>query len=230
MPSHERTFARGRLGFKEKFVVFSGDRINAAKTTNLKVVAEALRQVRDLGIVFIGGSTELEPEVIELFAGIPVGHIAEESEATLLTIAAAEAFMLPQLGGAETDWSHVALASGCPIIRASWSTVHKDGSGTVFFAATSVAALVSVLDRVTTHERDNLGLQANARAKLEVRLSNAKRFALFLSALKSGSPMPDMRAVLREPDPSSEVFLGVLGGSGGSAYDHIRCSKVTSKV
>jgi hypothetical protein len=229
MPGHERNFARGRLGFNEKFVVFAGDRLNAAKTTNLVVVAEALRQVGDLGIVFIGGPSELEQEVRELFAGVSIRHIAEESEETLLTIAAAEAFMLPHLGGPETDWSHVALASGCPLIRAAWSPVHRDGAGTVFFSAHSVASLASLLDRVVTQEREQLGLEANARAKLEVRLSNAKRFALFLTALRNGRAMPDMKAILREPDPSSEVFFGIFGG-GGSGYDHIVCSKVPSKV
>ena len=229
MPGHERTFARGRLGYKEKFVVFAGERINAAKTTNLRVVAEALRVIGDLGIVFIGGSNELEQEVQDLFMGIPLRHISDESEETLLTIAAAEAYMLPHLGSAETDWSHVALASGCPLVRAAWSPVHRDGSGTVFFSGHSVASLVSVLERIVTQERDQLGLQANARVKLEVRLSNAKRFALFLSALRNGHAMPDIRAILREPDPSSGVFLGLLGG-GGSGYDHIVCSKVPSKV
>jgi hypothetical protein len=229
MPGHERTFARGRLGFREKFVVFAGERINAAKTTNLAVVAEALRHVGGIGIVFIGGPGELEQEVRDLFTGISIRHIAEESEETLLTMAAAEAFLVPHLGSPETDWSHVALASGCPVIRAAWSPIHRDGAGTVFFSTSSISSLVSVLDRVSTQERDRLGLEANARAKLEVRLSNAKRFALFLSALRSGRAMPDIMAILREPDPSTEVFPGILGG-GGSGYDHIVCSKVSSKV
>lgn len=180
-------------------------------------------------MVFIGGASQLEQEVRELFTGISIRHIGEEREETLLTIAAAEGFILPHLGGPESDWSHVALASGCPLIRAAWSPVHRDGAGTVFFSATSTSSLISVLERLVRSEREQRGLEANARAKLEVRLSNAKRFALFIAALRNGRAMPDMKAVLREPDPSSEVFLGIPSGCGAGSQ-HVVFSKVSSKV
>lgn len=190
MPAPERAFGRARLGLRERYVVFAGERVLADRATNLRIVAEAIRRIGELGIVFIGGAETIEPEVTGLFEGLPLTHIPEESERTLLTLAAAEAFMLPQIGGSETDWSHLALATGCPILRARWSPRHLDGEGSIFFAPAAVEQLVEALSAIVRGDRDTLGAMAARRAGREVGVSNAQRIAPFIQAVRSGSPMP----------------------------------------
>ncbi len=197
MPAPERAFARARLGFRERYVVFAGERVLDDRATNLRVVGEAIRQIGSLGIVFLGGARSVEPEVHALFEGVPLHHLAEESERTLLTLAAAEAFLLPQLGGSETDWAHLALATGCPIVRAKWSLHHNDGEGTLFFSPFSVEQLTYSLKRIAQGERDPLGGAATNRARREVQVSNALRIMHFIEALRTGAPIPDVAEVVK---------------------------------
>ncbi len=186
MQVDERAALRQRLALKSRFVVYAGDRVNSARTTNLRVVADALRRVK-LGIVFIGGALAIEPETRLLFDGIEVTQLSEDSPDTILALAAAECFVVPQLGGDEGEWAHVALAAGCPLVRASWSQLHRDGGGTLYFSPVS---LVSVLEFVMGQERDRFGRDAVARVAEELKLSNAERLALFLSAIRSGQSLP----------------------------------------
>jgi hypothetical protein len=177
----------------------AGERVNAERTTNLRVVAEALRQLGGLGVVFIGGAGAIEPEVRALFEGIPVHHLSEDSERTLLTLAAAEAFLLPELGGNETDWAHLALSSGCPIVRARWSPLHRDGKGTLYFGSASVEQLSDLMRGLLRNGRDPIGSIAAERARVECSLSNARRIAAFVMALRSGSRMPTEEELLGAP-------------------------------
>jgi hypothetical protein len=199
MPAPERAFARARLGHRERYVVMAGERVNAERTTNLRVVAEALRQLGGLGVVFIGGAGAIEPEVRALFEEIPVHHLSEDSERTLLTLAAAEAFLLPELGGNETDWAHLALSSGCPIARARWSPLHRDGKGTLYFGSASVEQLSDLMRGLLRNGRDPIGSIAAERARVECSLSNARRIAAFVMALRSGSRMPTEEELLGAP-------------------------------
>jgi hypothetical protein len=225
MHAAERGFARRTLELKERYVVFAGHRSTPEKTANLRVVAEALRQMGNLGILFIGGAEKLEEEVRKLFEGIPYRHVYEESRETLLSLAAAEALIMPNLGSAESDWSHVALACGCPVVRGAWSPRHRDGTGTAFFSPASISSLVAVLEQIMIHERDPMGVAAAKRAASEMRLSNARRLALALTAIRGGAPVPDIRRLLCDngspPQPGvgasargSAVLDGILGMEG----------------
>jgi hypothetical protein len=213
MQAAERGFARRTLEVKERYVVFAGHRITPERTANLRVVAKALRQLGTLGILFIGGAEKLEEEVQQLFQGIPYRHVYEESRETLLALAASEGLILPNLGSAESDWSHVALACGCPVVRGAWSPRHRDGKGTLFFSPVSASSLVSVLEQVMAHDRDSIGVEAAKRAESEMRLSNARRLALALTAIRSGGPIPDMRRLLGEKAPVPEAHR-VESGAG----------------
>lgn len=196
MPAPERAFARARLGHRERYVVMAGERVHGERTKNLRVVAEALRQLGDLGVVFIGGAGAIEPEVRALFEGIQLHHLAEDSERTLLTLAAAEAFLLPELAGNETDWAHLALSTGCPIARARWSPLHRDGKGTLFFGSASVEQLSDLMRGLLRNGRDPIGSIAAERARAECSISNARRIIAFVMALRSGSRMPTEEELL----------------------------------
>lgn len=217
METGERQYVRRRLGMRERYVVYAGHRVVPTKTTNLRVVAEALRQIGSLGIIFIGGAESLELEVRNLFEGISCKHLQEDNEETLVAMAAAEAMVVPNLGAAESDWTHVALASGCPVVRAQWSDLQRDGGGSLFFQAASPRALIQVLDRIVYYDRDELGEQAVRRVANEVRLSNGKRLALMLNAIRARRPLPNISSMLRgEFSPlgvleSATSFPGLIG-------------------
>ena len=208
----ERNFTRRKLGIQERYVVYGGLRVHPSRTANLRVVADALRQISSVGIIFIGGADTLEPEIKELFAGIPHRHLRVESQETLAALAAAEALVMPNLGSAESDWSHIAMASGCPVVRAEWSDLHHDGDGTVFFKACSANSLSRLLELIMYSERDRLGLEAAKRATLEARLGNGQRLALMLEAIRAKRPLPDTRAMLNDlgSSPSNHALGNVL--------------------
>lgn len=205
MPAPERAFARARLGYRERYVIVAGARVTDDRTTNLRVVADAVRRFGDLGVVFLGGDTTVEPEIRALFEGITWHHLPEDSERTLLTLAAAEAFILPALAGGETDWTHLALATGCPVVRARWSPQHTDGDGTVFFMPAAVDQLTGALSGILHGARDTLGEMAADRAQRESRVSNAQRVGAFVDAIRRGAPMPTMEEVRRSASMSSVV-------------------------
>ena len=205
MPAPERAFARARLGYRERYVIVAGERVTDDQTTNLRVVADAVRRLGNLGVVFLGGDATVEPEIRALFEGVSWYHLAEDSERTLLTLAAAEAFILPALAGSETDWTHLSLATGCPVVRARWSPQHVDGDGTVFFTPAAVDNLTEALSGILKGARDTLGEMAAGRARRESLVSNAQRIGAFVDAIRRGSPMPTVGEFTRSVSMPSVV-------------------------
>ena len=205
MPAAERAFARARLGYRERYVIVAGERVTDDQTTNLRVVADAVRRLGNLGVVFLGGDATVEPEIRALFEGVSWYHLAEDSERTLLTLAAAEAFILPALAGSETDWTHLSLATGCPVVRARWSPQHVDGDGTVFFTPAAVDNLTEALSGILKGARDTLGEMAAGRARRESLVSNAQRIGAFVDAIRRGSPMPTVGEFTRSVSMPSVV-------------------------
>jgi len=197
MPAPERAFARARLGYRERYVIVAGERVTDDQTTNLRVVADAVRRNGNLGVVFLGGDPKVEPEVRALFEGISWHHLPEDSERTLLTLAAAEAFILPGLAGSETDWTHLSLATGCPVVRARWSPHHLDGDGTVFFMPAAAEQLMGALSAILNGARETLGEIAVERARRESLVSNAKRIGAFVDAIRRGAPLPTVEEITR---------------------------------
>ncbi len=197
--SDERTAARQRLAVPERFVVYAGDRTPSSNNVNLSLVARALREIGGLGILFIGGKSAIEEPIRELFQGIPTRLLTEDSHETILSLAAAEAFIAPQLGEEENEWSHIALSAGCPLLRARWHPEHRDGGGTIFFPTTSPEQLVASLRRLLAGDRDQIGEYAAARTAIEIECSNGERLVRILSAIRSA---------VRPPDQGSAAEIG----------------------
>ena len=190
LPPEERASARQKLKLAERFVVFAGDRTPALNNANLQIVAHALREIGSLGIVFIGGAIHLEESVRSLFQHIPVRHISEESQETILTLAAAEAFVMPQLGEEEGEWTHVALAASCPVVRSRWHHTHRDGLGTIFFSPHSPDGLVAILRTLIGGAREAVGLHASLRVAEEAKLSNAQRIMHLVKTIQHANSAP----------------------------------------
>ena len=189
-PPEERASARQKLKLAERFVVFAGDRTPALHNANLQIVAHALREIGSLGIVFIGGALHLEESVRSLFQHIPVRHISEDAQETILTLAAAEAFVMPQLGEEEGEWTHVALAASCPVVRSRWHHTHRDGLGTIFFSPHSPDGLVAILRTLIGGAREAVGLHASLRVAEEAKLSNAQRIMHLVKTIQHANSAP----------------------------------------
>jgi hypothetical protein len=188
----ERAAARQRLALRERHVVFAGERSPSINNANLHLIAHALREIGGVGVVFIGGSETIEDSIRELFEGIPTRRIAEDSHETILTLAAAEAFIAPQLGEEEGEWAHIALSASCPLLRARWHRSHSDRDGTIFFDTTTPEQLVAILRRLIQGDREAVGELAAARTAMEAGRSNGERIARIISSIRSAlySPRP----------------------------------------